>query len=154
MISIVRATSDCQDFTALVRELDAELCQRNGAAQTAYHRYNRIQSLDTVVVAYLDELPAGCGCFKAYDRAMVELKRIFVRPENRGKGISRLTLAGLERWARELGFSQAILETGVNQHEAIGLYQKSGYFRTANYGPYVGMADSICFKKELTIACS
>jgi putative acetyltransferase len=151
MVSIVRVGSDHRAFTDLVRELDDELYQRYGAAQSAYQRYNRIEALDTVVIVCLDGIPAGCGCFKSYDEATVELKRIFVRPENRGKGISKTILAELERWAGELGYAEAILETGKNQHEAIGLYQKSGYFRTDNYGQYAGMADSVCFKKDLTI---
>ena len=99
----------------------------------------------------MDHNPAGCGCFKKYGPDTVEIKRIYVKPEYRGAGIAQQILAELERWAVEAGFSAAILETGNKQPEAIGLYQKNGYRRIANYGPYAGLADSICFGKKLIL---
>jgi putative acetyltransferase len=149
MISIVRSNSNNKDFIDLTTKLDADLNKRYGAMQSNHTQFNVIQSLDTAIIAYLDDIPVGCGCFKRYDEDWVEIKRMFVKPENRGLGISKKILNELEKWAFKIGFSKAILETGLNQPEAIGLYEKSEYLRIANYGQYIGMSNSICFGKDL-----
>ena len=149
MITLKRATSEDKDFTGLVKLLDMELADRYGKLQSAYDEFNKINFTDKVVIAYYDNQPAGCGCFKKYDSMSVEIKRMFVKPEFRGKGISKLILVELENWAREKDYIYSILETGSNQPEAVGLYKKSGYIVTENYGPYVNMNESICFKKYL-----
>ncbi|MDB5148158.1 MAG: family N-acetyltransferase, partial [Mucilaginibacter sp.] len=64
-------------------------------------------------------------------------------------GISKLVLNELEAWARESGFKYAVLESAGKQVEAHSLYQKSGYERIENYGPYVNLPYSLCFRKTL-----
>ena len=149
MLSIVRTTSTHNDFRQLTQLLDADLNVRYGTLQAMYDQYNVIESIETVVIAYLDQLPVGCGGIKRYDQTTVELKRMYVRPEHRGKGIAGRLLAELETWARELGFSAVLLETGRKQAEAIGLYTKHGYRQIENYGQYRGVANSVCFRKVL-----
>jgi len=102
-----------------------------------------------VVIAYYNEKPIGCGCFKAFDDGSVEIKRMYVSNEQRGKGIGAAILAELEKWAAELKMSSIVLETGNNQPEAVHLYGKMGYSVIPNYGQYSGMETSICMKKEL-----
>jgi len=151
---IRRTTSTDADFLALVRRLDADLRDRYGALQDTYAPLNVLVS-ETVVVAYVDDVPVGCGAFKGFreddDRgeAAVELKRMFVAPEQRGAGIGRAIVAALEAWAKELGYRAMVLETGTLQHEAIALYERAGYQRTEPYGPYVGLDHSICMRKSL-----
>ena len=94
-------------------------------------------------------MAVGCGCFKPYSANAVEIKRMYVKTENRGKGISKQILTELENWALELGFTHSILETGPKQPEAIGLYIKSGYSRIENFGQYAAMPNSICFSKTI-----
>jgi len=101
------------------------------------------------VVAELDGRAVGCGGVCRYDAARAELRRMFVAPDARGNGISRLVLAALEQEARELGYRTLRLETGSAQPEAIGLYTSAGFERIACYGPYVNDALSVCFEKEL-----
>ena len=72
---------------------------------------------------------------------------MFVHPDFRGKGISKLILNELENWAIELGNYQFILETSIKLITAMELYQKSGYLPTENYGQYIGVASSYCMKK-------
>ena len=148
-IRLIRTTSNNPDFRTLVAELDAHLRERNGDIMDIYDQHNIIEQNNTVVIAYADDLPAGCGCFKSYDAETIEVKRMFVRPETRGMGISKLTLAELENWARELGFKYTVLETGGKQVEALSLYPRMGYEPIPKYGPYVNLPDSICFKKTL-----
>jgi putative acetyltransferase len=89
LFTFVRSDSNSQDFLNLVTQLDVDLAHRNGVLQSSYYKYNKVQHLETVVVAYVDGVPAGCGCFKPYDTQTVEIKRMYVKPENRGKGISK-----------------------------------------------------------------
>jgi putative acetyltransferase len=123
---------------------------RYGALQDYYSRFNSIQNLPTVVIAYSNGQPVGCGCFKQFDEGTVEVKRMYVSPEQRGKGIGAAILAELEKWAAELKISKIVLETGNNQPEAIHLYEKLGYTVIPNYGQYSGMETSICMKKDLS----
>jgi len=149
MIIIKRTNSEDKDFHAMVKLLDKDLQDRYGALQDYYSRFNSIQNLPTVVVAYFNEEPVGCGCFKQFDDGFVEVKRMYVSNEQRGKGIGAAILAELEKWAAELKVGSMVLETGDNQPEAIHLYGKMGYIVITNYGQYSGMETSICMKKEL-----
>ena len=149
-ITLKRTDSSDPDFRSLVVLLDNELNQRYGdLMQSTYDRYNHITDIDTVLVAYRGGVAAGCACFKKYDDTSAEIKRMFVKKTDRGRGIAYQILTGLEHWAKELGFAIALLETGDKQDEAIALYQKSGYVIAPNYGQYSGMATSICMRKEL-----
>lgn len=148
-IRLARTTSDNLDFRILTNELDADLRDRNGDVMNLYDEHNVIDKIDTVVIAYLNNQPAGCGCFKSFDTEAVEIKRMFVRHNARGNGISTMILKELENWALESGYQYAVLETGSKQLEALGLYPKTGYVRTPNYGVYVDLPDSICFRKAL-----
>lgn len=149
MFTIARETSDSAPLRELVRLLDADLNDRYGNIQAQYDQYNSLAKLDGVVIAYAAGRAVGCGCFRRFDDRTAEIKRMFVRPENRGSGAAQLILAELERWAIESGFGRAILETGVLQREAIRLYAKSGYSPIDNYGQYVGMEHSVCMAKLL-----
>lgn len=146
-VDILRADSDHPSFSLLIRQLDDELSNRYGALQRTYDEFNRISSIDTVVIAMENNSPVGCGCFKNFDEDSVEIKRMYVIPTQRGMGIARQIVCALEQWAQERGFTSAILETGDRQPEAIALYTRLGYERIPNFGSYQGMTSSVCFKK-------
>ena len=101
------------------------------------------------MVAYENEIPIGCGAIKMFDTKTMEVKRMFVAPEYRGKGIAHKILIELELWTIELGYNRCVLETGINQPEALALYHKSGYKRISNYGQYEHVESSFCFEKKL-----
>ena len=148
MITLRRTTGNDADFVALARALDAELRDVYGDVQDDYAQYNVVDT-ETAVVALVDDVPAGCGCFKRFDDAAIELKRMFVALPHRGTGVGRSVLDELEQWARSLGYRSAVLETGTRQASAIKMYERNGYARIPLYGPYVGMAFSICMRKSL-----
>ena len=133
MIEIIRTESTDTDFRNLIAELDHELYDRYGEAQNNLDTHNKIEACDTVIIGSLDNKMVGCGCFKKIDQDTVEIKRMFVRKDYRGQGISKTILVELETWAQEYGFKYVILETGNKQPEAIGLYEKSGYQQIDNY---------------------
>ncbi len=148
-LKIIRSDSTNTDFLALVKLLDQDLSDRNGDQQKFYNQFNKVDLIKNVIVAYVNDTPVGCGAIKKYDDNCVEVKRMFVKAEYRGKGIAGRILKELEMWAAELNFSKCILETGKVQPEAIHLYQKLGYTITDNYGQYIGVDNSVCMNKEL-----
>ncbi|WP_173809270.1 GNAT family N-acetyltransferase [Hymenobacter caeli] len=150
MLHLTRATADNADFRALVRLLDQDLQVRDGPAHAFYAPLNQaaMAQVKHAVVAYRHDQPVGCGAFKEFAGQQVEIKRMYVRPASRGQGVAQAVLAELERWARELPCAGCVLETGLNQPEAIGLYQKCGYQRIPNYGQYAGVANSVCLQKD------
>lgn len=148
-INLIRTDSDNADFRELVAMLDADLAIRDGADHSFYAQYNKLDKIREVVVAYENEMAVGCGAFKEYETKKSEIKRMYVREENRGRGIAGKILKELETWAKDSGFSECVLETGFNQPEAIRLYQKSGYEIIPNYGQYAGVETSVCMKKSV-----
>ncbi|SIQ72303.1 GNAT family N-acetyltransferase [Pontibacter lucknowensis] len=147
MLYLKRTDSDDPDFVAFVRLLDADLAIRDGEEHAFYAQYNKIDKIKYVVLAYEDGKALGCGAIKEYEPGTMEVKRMYVLPDSRGKGIASQVLAELEGWARELSYTRCILETGLKQPEAISLYKKNGYQLFPNYGQYAGVENSVCFEK-------
>lgn len=149
MITLNRTHSEDRDFIILVRSLDAELAIVDGEEHVFYSQFNKIDSIRYVVVAYSNGIPMGCGAIKDYAPGIMEIKRMFVMPESRKKGIASAVLGELERWAEELSAVKCILETGRRQEDAVRLYTKNSYKPIPNYGQYAGVENSICFEKKL-----
>lgn len=149
MIRTVKTNSHHPDFISLVKLLDAELAERDGKEHSFYAQYNKIDTINHVVIAYENEKPVGCGAIKKFAPDTMEVKRMYTLPEWRGQGIAKRILSELEKWAGELSYSKCILETGKRQPEAIALYTKCGYKTIPNYEQYTGVANSVCFEKRL-----
>jgi GNAT superfamily N-acetyltransferase len=149
MIKMIRTNSSNGDFIDLVQLLDADLAVRDGDEYSFYAQFNKIDMIRHVVVAYLDDRPVGCGAIKEYDKDTMEVKRMFVRPEERGRGVATQLLDELEHWAMELKYRRCVLETGKRQPEAIRLYEKNGYLIIPNFGQYENVENSVCFEKKL-----
>ncbi len=148
MVQLLRTDFNNKDFIALVALLDAELAFRDGDDHAFYAQFNKTVNLKNAVVAFYEGDAVASGAFRPYDTGAVEIKRMFVKPAFRGKGIAGIVLKELENWAAELDYTAAVLETGQNQPEAISLYQRSGYVITPNYGQYEGVYNSVCMRKS------
>jgi putative acetyltransferase len=146
---IKRTTSGDRDFLLLVKKLDHELWVELEEDQATYDQYNKVPDISTAVVAYHHGEPVACGCFKTLDSAIVEIKRMFVCKEQRGKGFSKKILGELEQWAREKNYKYAILETSIHFTTARNLYTANGYGVIPNYGPYTDLPESVCMRKQL-----
>jgi putative acetyltransferase len=149
--AVRRTTFSDPTLRPLILELDAELHRIYDRVQDAYDDFNLLPPDTRTVIALDGETPLACGGFKQLDDTTVEIKRVFVSPHARRRGIASTIMDALETWARELGATTALLETGYLQHEAIALYERLGYTRTAAFGPYAepGMDSSICMRKPL-----
>lgn len=106
-------------------------------------------SLDSAIftVAYVDKKAVGCGAIKRLDENAVELKRFYVMPEYRKRGVASEILKYLQNEAAALGYELIKLETGPKQPEAIGLYKKFGYCEIELFGEYNRSEYSVCFEK-------
>jgi GNAT superfamily N-acetyltransferase len=91
----------------------------------------------------------GCGGVCRFDDTRAELKRMYVAPGARGRGLGRRLLEELEAEARRLGYAGVVLETGDRQPAALGLYVSAGYARIPCYPPYSERSLSRCFEKRL-----
>ncbi len=149
MTNTIRTDSSHQDFIQLVKLLDADLAARDGAEHAYYAQFNKIDKIKHAIIAYQNEEPVGCGAIKEMESGSMEVKRMYVLPEHRGRGIATIVLKELERWAKELNYERCVLETGKRQPEAIQLYVKNGYQQISNYGQYEGIENSVCFEKRL-----
>lgn len=149
MLVAKRTNSNDTDFITLVAELNKDLAVRNGESNDFFMQFNNIDLINHVVLIYENEVAVGCGAMKEYNSTSMEIKRMFVPIKNRKRGIAQMVLNELQTWAKELNYKTCVLETGDKMPEAIGLYKKSGFVITPNYGPYAGVESSICFEKHL-----
>ena len=148
-MKIVRTNSENQDFINLLKDLDAYLKITDEDEYDFYNQYNNIDVIKHVVLIYIDTIPVGCAAIKKFDNFSMEIKRMYVSPENRGSGIAKKLLRELEVWAKKLGYKKCVLETGKRQKAAVKFYKKCNYNVIENYGQYKNMANSICFEKHL-----
>lgn len=139
------------DFILLCSMLDSYLNVLAGGEEwrAEYVPLNKLDHIHDAFVLYEGALPVGCASFKEYEEGIAEVKRVFVRGEYRGQGLSRILMQAVEEKAKEKGYRHLILETGKPLVSAVALYTNMGYTVIPNYGPYECMGDSVCMRKEL-----
>ncbi|HXE54073.1 MAG TPA: GNAT family N-acetyltransferase [Tepidisphaeraceae bacterium] len=142
VIAIERITEPTAEVRLLITELEAELAAVYSAEQR--HGLNLASIFRPEVsffIARREHEPVGCGGIAFID-GIAELKRMYVRPDARGRGVARAILARLEQEARDRSVQRLVLETGDAQHAAIRLYERAGFGRCAPFGPYAQMPPS------------
>ncbi len=140
---------DSDDGRHLVQRLDEDLRQRYPAiAIHGLHPQDIADPHLMFLVASVDGQADGCGALRDLKPGVGEVKRMFVLPEFRGRGIARQILLALESTARERGYSTLRLETGTRQPEAIQLYRSGGYGEIPCFGEYADDLFSVCFEKR------
>lgn len=151
-ITIAAEPFDSADAQRLIAALDAHLASRYPPEQRFGPNLKPQQlasGLGTFLVARTDGRAVGCGAVRLLDPTTVEVKRMYVEPEQRGRGVAKEILQHLEAAGRELGAERAVLETGVLQDEAIGLYRRAGYVQVECWGEYTTSPTSVCFEKMI-----
>ncbi|HZY79317.1 MAG TPA: GNAT family N-acetyltransferase [Cyclobacteriaceae bacterium] len=149
MITVRRTDFTDSHFRTLTGMLDAELAVVDGEDHAFYMQFDGIENIKYAVVAYLDNEPVGCGAIKHFSDDCAEVKRMYVQMEHRRLGVASTVVRELETWAKELGYTACVLETGKRQPQAIGLYTRLGFKIIPNYGQYVGVDNSVCFRKSI-----
>lgn len=141
-------TADSQDFRMLAGELDAYYVSLVGDIQNRYAHVNRPENMQGLAVAYDGEAPAAIGAWKRMDETTAEIKRIFVRPAYRRRGVASALIRALEAHAAQAGYSRFLLETARNTDGSHRLYLSLGYQITEYYGSPAGAENCLCFYKE------
>lgn len=142
---IERREWDDPEGTALRAAQRAELDERYGSDDHEPGTPPSGADIDVFLVAVgADGRAAGCGAIRRLDDGTVEIKRMYVRPESRGKGASTAILRALEEAA---GDGVIRLETGTAQPEAMRFYEREGYRKIPLFGAYVGSDLSVCYEK-------
>lgn len=155
-VSIAVEDPTSPDASELIRQLSAELAVRYDFADDGSGLFSAADvqvPRAAFLILRLDGRPVGCGALRPMDEDgfedAVEIKRMYVAPEVRGRRLAAVILDRLEGLAREFGYARAVLETGDRNPEAIRLYERSGYEHIPPYGPYIGSARSVCFATSL-----
>jgi GNAT superfamily N-acetyltransferase len=150
-ISVTPERPDTADATALIIELEATL--EPLYPQESRHGFS-IERLIAEGVPFFvlraDGTAAGCGGMKLFGTAYGEIKRMYVRPQFRGRGFAKLMLDCLSDYALAQGVTLLRLETGIHQHEAIGLYERMGFHLIPSFGDYKDDPLSLFYEKSLT----
>ena len=156
-LTIAQERPDTPDAIPLIDELERELSAHYAAASR--HGFSVQKLIDQGVaffVARLDGAPAGCGGILLVNEpaggsssAYGELKRMYVRPAQRGLGISKRIIEALAAHARAYGIALLRLETGIHQHAAIALYEHFGFQRIPPFGPYWDDPVSLCYELRI-----
>jgi putative acetyltransferase len=103
------------------------------------------------LIAYLDDVAVGCGAVRRLDETTAEIKRMYVDPSVRSRGIGRALVEALEREARLVDLTTIVLETGTRLASAVKLYEAMGYARIPLFAEYLSSpGTSLCFGKSLT----
>jgi len=123
----------------LFSEHDDFMIEFLGEDSHYYTRYTENENIENVWVVYEENLPAGCIAYRTKTDGVGEVKRLFIRNEYRGKGISKELLNLLEKHAREQGCTKLFLDTRITLEPAVSLYRSFGFDITFQQGLYVQM---------------
>jgi putative acetyltransferase len=141
---------DTPDAIALITELEAILePQYPRASRHGFSIERLIKEAVPFFVLRAGGVAAGCGGVKLFGTDYGEIKRMYVRPQFRGRGFAKLMLNHLADYAQARGVALLRLETGIHQHEAIGLYERMGFYRIPPFGEYRDDPLSLFYEKPL-----
>lgn len=152
--TITAASPDTPDAVALIGELEAQLDPLYPRASR--HGLSVAQLLDQGVAFFIIRMegePVGCGgvlLVGADDGAYGEVKRMYVRPPFRGRGLAGALLDHLASYTLAQGVTLLRLETGIHQHDAIALYERAGFTPIPPFGDYQEDPLSLFFEKRIT----
>lgn len=104
---------------------------------------------DAYIVAWLADVPVGCGAIRELDPTTAEIRRMYVHRDYRRKQVGRSVLLHLENEAKRLGYTRLLLETGDRQAPAMALYEASGFHRVPPFGRHVSDPTSVCYERHL-----
>jgi len=144
---------DHPDAVSLIAEVQQEYVIRYGEEdRTPVDPAEFAPPRGLFLVAYLDGRPVACGGWRVHpgpDGPEAELKRMYVSPAARGRGVARALLAELERTALEAGYGRMVLETGSRQPEALALYKSAGYVDVPQFGYYADEPEAVHLGKTI-----
>ena len=150
-IVITEVAPDAGDAITLIGELDEHLMAHPYPPQSrhAFSVEKLLREGVVFFVTYYEGQLAGCGGIKMFGAEYGEVKRMFVRPVFRGKGLGKAMLNHLAEYARGKDVELLRLETGIYEVEALGLYEGFGFQRRTPFGEYVEDPNSVYLEKRI-----
>ena len=152
-LSIQSEPPDMADARALLEALDAHLNSLYPPENCHKLSVAALQDKSVIfLVARWDGTAVGCGAVRFVGGEYAEVKRMYVAPQWRGLGVAQALLRHLERLSLQNGFGALRLETGIQQHDAVRLYERMGFSRCPAFGEYREDGVSLCYEKSLAAA--
>jgi ribosomal protein S18 acetylase RimI-like enzyme len=154
-ITIARERADTSDARMLMAELDALIAPLYAVDDRYGYSVDKLVAQNVAFfVMRLDTVPAGCGGIQFFEEGYSELKRIYIRPQFRNRGLGRRLVEHLENFSRANAINIVRLETGIHQTDAIRLYEDMGYHRIPPFGDYPENDVSRCYEKHFDLVDS
>ncbi len=138
-----------KDYLMLAQKLDEYYFTLVGDVQLRYAEANRPENMACLIVAYDNEIPIGCGCWKRVNQTTAEVKRIFIMPEYRRQGVASAIIRKLEGSIAQAGYCHSILETARTTNDSKALYLSLGYQEIDYFGSPAGAENCLCFEKKV-----
>ena len=142
-MKIVSATVTDEIVLGLFSEHDDAMIEFLGEDKGLYTRYGEQEKIEKVWVVMVDENPAGCVAYRRKESGVGEVKRLFVRKQYRGQGLSKPLLKTVEDYAKEAGCRTLFLDTRITLEPAVSLYRKFGFSIVFQQGLYIQMEKKI-----------
>jgi GNAT superfamily N-acetyltransferase len=153
VFNVENADVHSDEARRLIARLSRELAARYGDEDDGsgdFRPEDVLVARSGFVIARVGGEAVACGAYRPLAEGVAEIKRMYVEPAFRGRGLGRLVLAELEARARRDGYALVRLDTGTEQPEAMKLYETAGYHRIPNYGHFKNDPRTVCFEKALT----
>lgn len=150
MVKWITTDRNDADFTALCRKLNEELVLKlSGSVDPVSSRANATDDFESVILGKAGNVPVACAALRPFSEDTAEIKRMFVSPEWRRKGLGKTILEKCEEIARQEKYRCIVLETNTLLPDARSLYEKKGYVKIESYGPYAYLKETLCMGKTL-----
>lgn len=151
-VTITEEPFESADARRLIAALDEHLSSHYAPEERFGPNLKPAQlasGVGTFVVARDGGRAIGCGALRKLDDTRAEIKRMYVEPDLRGRGVARHILDHLEGVGKDMGVQRLVLETGIYQAEAIALYRRAGFRPVRCWGEYAEALTSVCFEKNI-----
>ncbi|WP_394521031.1 GNAT family N-acetyltransferase [Pantoea sp. SGAir0184] len=151
MFNISEVDKGDSDLARLISELDAFQSELYPAESNHCLDLSTVsdEQLRCVIVRDEEDAPAGCGALLFHEDGSAEVKRVYIRPEYRGRKLGEQIVSAIEGIALERNSRLLQLETGILQQPAIALYRRCGYEICDAFPPYKPDSLSVFMRKEL-----
>ena len=152
--TIKQESVDSPAAQELIAALNAELDERypeEGANHFRLDPNEVAPGRGAFLVAYADGVAVGSGAVRLNEPGVAEIKRMYVVPQWRGRGIAGAVLSALEDHAHQLGARRLVLETGSRQPESIAVYSRAGFVEIPRFGEYLDSPLSLCMGKAVGV---
>ncbi len=142
-MNIVSTNVTDKSVLSLFSEHDDYMIDFLGNDKWCYTRYSENENIENVWVAYSDSLPIGCIAYRKKADEIGEVKRLYIKNEYRGKGISKELLKTIEHYAKEQGCNTLFLDTRITLEPAVSIYRSYGFNIIFQQGLYIQMEKKI-----------